>query len=167
MKKRNPQSIFCEVLRTAAAFCLLSALGAEAAHAEHPASMVQSPAVSPATSPVVRGQWKKRWIASWLAVAAVSTLDIYSSRGHGEANPLFRSRSGQFASGKATLVKSAIGGSFFLSQLVVIRAHPERDSYKPFALVNTAAAAGLGGIVAHNYSLPAPARATPQFSLRD
>ena len=101
------------------------------------------------------GKWKKRWIASWIAVAVVNALDIHSSLGHGEANPLYRSPAGRFAPGREILIKSAIAGGFFGFQLAVVRGHPEKDYYKTFALANTVAAGGLAGVAAHNYSLPA------------
>ena len=102
------------------------------------------------------GKWKKRWIASWIAVIAVNALDIHSSRGHIEANPLLRDRTGHFAPGKAMLFKLAVGGGFFGAQLFVTRSHPERNHYKPFTLANTVAAGALAGVVGRNYSLPAP-----------
>ena len=99
---------------------------------------------------------KKRWIASCLALVAVNVLDVHSSWGHGEANPLFRSSSGRFAVGRATLIKSGITGVFLTSQAVAIRRHPQADYYKAFTVVNTVAAGGLGAVVIHNYSLPKP-----------
>lgn len=150
------------VLRPATAFWLLSALLAPVAQGEPPDGAVRGSSISAVASRPARGKWKKRWIGSWLAVAAVSALDIHSSQGHGEANPLFRTSSGQFAGGKATLIKSAIGGGLFVSQLLIIRARPGNDCYKPFTVVNTVTAAALGGVVVRNYSLPAPARRAPQ-----
>ena len=126
-----------------AVFALLAVLGAQQASAAD----VQSPA---------RGKWTKKWIASWVALAAVNAFDIHSSRGHREANPLFRDSSGRFAPRKAFLIKSAIAGGFFASQLWVIRSHPEKDYSKPFTLANTVAAGGLGAVAVHNYSLRLP-----------
>ena len=104
-----------------------------------------------------RATWKKRWIASWVALAAVSVLDVHSSRGHGEANPLFRDQQGRFAPRKAALIKSAIAGGFFSYQMWRLRAHPEKNYYAPFTIANGVTAGALGGVVAHNYSLPRPA----------
>jgi hypothetical protein len=106
-----------------------------------------------------RATWKKRWIASWVALAAVNVLDVHSSMGHGEANPLFRDNQGRFAPGKTILIKSAIAGGFFSYQLWRVRAHPEKNSYVPFTIMNGIAAGALGGVAAHNYSLPRPAPA--------
>ena len=106
-----------------------------------------------------RAAWKKRWIASWIVLAAVNILDVHSSTGHGEANPLFRDGQGRFAPGKAIVIKSAIAGGFFSYQLWRVRAHPEKNSYAPFTIMNGIAAGALGGVAAHNYSLPRPATA--------
>ncbi len=100
-------------------------------------------------------KWKKRWIASWIAVVAVNALDVQSSRGHFESNPLVRDSSGRFAPGKAATLKLAIGGAFFGTQLLWMRTHPEKRNYKPFTIANTVAAGALAGVAAHNYSLPA------------
>ena len=91
-----------------------------------------------------------------MALAAINALDVHSSQGHGEANPLFRSPSGRFSTGKALLFKSAIGGGLFASEFLVMRVQPKKDYYKPFTVANTVAAGGLAGVVVHNYSLPAP-----------
>jgi len=109
-----------------------------------------------------RARSRKRWIASWLVVAAANVVDIHSSRGHMEANPLLRDRSGRFAMGRAIGVKSAITGGFLLSQIWIMRARPEKDYYRPFTLANSVAAAGWGGIAARNYSLRRPAVKTPE-----
>jgi hypothetical protein len=104
-----------------------------------------------------RAAWKKRWIASWVVLAAVNVLDVHSSTGHGEANPLLRDSQGRFAPGQAILIKSAIAGGFFSYQLWRVRAHPEKNSYAPFTILNGIGAGALGGVAAHNYSLPRPA----------
>lgn len=101
-----------------------------------------------------RAKWKKRWIATWLAVAALNSLDIQSSRGHAEANPWLRGPSGRFSTGKAILLKSAIGGGVFATEWWIVRRNPRKDYYKPFTVLNSAAAGGLVGVVVHNYSLP-------------
>jgi hypothetical protein len=104
-----------------------------------------------------RAAWKKRWIASWVVLAAVNVLDVHSSMGRGEANPLFRNSEGRFAPGKAILIKSAIAGGFFSYQLWRVRSHPEKNSYVPFTIMNGIGAGALGTVAAHNYSLPRPA----------
>lgn len=130
--------------------CLATTLGAEAGRAE----------AAPAAAPVIAApkparKWSKAWLASVGAVAAVNFLDIHSSRGHREANPLFRDRQGRFATGKAIAIKSAIAGGLVGTQWLWMKTHPEKQYYQPFTLINTVAAGGLGAVAGHNYSLPA------------
>ena len=103
-----------------------------------------------------RARWKKRWIASWLAVAAVNALDMHSSMGHREANPLLRNREGRFSVGKGLALKGAIFGGFFTLQYAITRTNPEGSAYKPLTITNGIIAGGFGGVAAHNYSLPTP-----------
>lgn len=98
--------------------------------------------------------WKKRWLVSCVALVAVNVMDLHSSRGQGEANPLFRDAAGHFATHRAVVLKGAITGGFFAFQYGLRRAHPEKDYDRAFTLANTVAAGGLGAVVVHNYSLP-------------
>src|SRR5712692_6303972 len=149
MKQRSFRISLRRILTTWTGFLILLA----------PAAQIGRAADTPIDAGDVRTaprHWKKRWVASWLAVIAVNALDLHSSRGHGEANPLLRNSSARFSVGKASLFKLAIGGGFFASQALVMRANPEKDYYRPFTIANTVAAGGLAGVVVHNYSLPAP-----------
>lgn len=152
MKLLRVRSVFW-ILSSTALWCCLAAVSVGAGQASAADGGGQTTAESAART---RKAWKKRWIFSWLAVAAVHALDIHSSQGYRETNPLLRNRSGQFATGKALLLKSAISGGFFASQLLVMRRRPEGNYYKPFTIANTVGAAGLGAVAAHNYSLPPP-----------
>jgi hypothetical protein len=102
--------------------------------------------------------WKKRWLLSCAALVAVNVLDVHSSRGLGEANPLFRDASGRFATRKAVLIKGALTGGFIALQYGVMRTDSNKNYFKPFTVANTVAAGGLGAVVIRNYSLPAPQR---------
>jgi hypothetical protein len=114
-------------------------------------------AETPASRP-----WKKRWLVSSAALVAVNFLDVHSSRGLGEANPLLRDASGRFATRRAILLKGAITGGFLAFQYGLMRAHPEKNYYRVFTVANAVAAGSLGAVVAHNYRLPAPpARQVP------
>jgi hypothetical protein len=149
MRGSGALSLFRASLFTALAiFCLLLPAGA-------PALGAGSEMASPGPAAGRKG-WKKRWVASWLVLAAVNSLDVASSQGRSEANPLFRSGSGRFSTGRALLFKSAIGSGFFAAQFLIARKQPQKNFYKPFAAANGLAAAGLTGVVLHNYSLPRP-----------
>jgi len=145
------------------ALCLATGLGVEVGRAE----------AAPAAAPVIAEQrparkWSKAWLASVGAVAAVNFLDIHSSRGHREANPLFRDRQGRFATGKAIMIKSAIAGGLVGTQWLWMKTHPEKQYHQPFTLINSVVAGGLGAVAIHNYSLAAPRavrveRAVPSY----
>jgi hypothetical protein len=141
------------------------------ARAEGPGGADYSPVTGPASPAYAeardgRTKWKKRWIATWLAVAVLNSLDIQSSRGHGEANPWLRNSSGRFSAGKAILLKSAIGGGLFATEWWIVRRNPRKDYYKPFTVLNTVAAGGLAGVVVHNYSLAPPRTGSPALTAR-
>ena len=111
-------------------------------------------------------KWKKAWIASWIVFAAVNVLDMHSSAGRSELNPLLRGEDGKFSVGKAALVKAAIGGGFFGLQLWMTKTSPEKNYYKSFTIATGAAAGGLGAIAVRNYSLESPASSkvsTPKY----
>ena len=99
---------------------------------------------------------KKWWLLSCAALVAVNAMDVHSSRGLGEANPLLRDPSGRFAPQKATLLKGAITGGFLAFQYGLTRTQPQKNHYRAFTLANTVAAGGLGAVAARNYSLPGP-----------
>lgn len=106
--------------------------------------------------------WKKRWLVSSAALVAVNLLDVHSSRGLGEGNPLLRDASGRFATRRAVLLKGAITGGFLAFQYGLMRAHPEKNYYRVFTVANTLATGSLGAVVAHNYALPErPSRTVP------
>src|SRR5690606_5206629 len=97
-----------------------------------------------------RKRWKRAWIASWAAYAVANALDARSSMGKMEANPLLQNPDGTFASGKAAGIKAGAGAAMFGMQLWMIRKHPEKNLYKGFTVVNSAAAGGLSAVAALN-----------------
>ncbi len=102
---------------------------------------------------------KKGWIASIAALAAVNVLDIYSSRGRLEANPLLRGASGRFDTRRALMVKGGATGGFVLFQVALVRRRPGRNYYPLLTLANTVSAGALGAVAVRNYaSVPRPDR---------
>jgi len=71
------------------------------------------------------------WIAKWAAVGVANALDIQSSRGRGELNPLYRQSSGRFAPRKAALLKAGIHGGFFGVQVASSARVRRRTSIAP------------------------------------
>ncbi len=97
-----------------------------------------------------RKRWKRAWIASWAAFAVANLLDANSSSGKLEANPLLRGSDGTFSSGRATAIKAGAGIGLFAYQAWAIHKAPEKNLYKGFTVVNSAAAGGLAAIAARN-----------------
>jgi hypothetical protein len=97
-----------------------------------------------------RKRWKRAWIASWAAYAAANILDAKSSAGKMEANPLLRNDDGTFNSGRAAGLKAGAGGALLGMQLWMIHKRPQKNLYKGFAIVNSAAAGGLGAVAYSN-----------------
>ena len=108
----------------------------------------------PTDKPRTQKRWKKAWIASWVAFAAVNLLDAHSSTGKRELNPLLSNSQGRFSAGKAALIKSAVGGSFFAVQWWMARKNRDADYYRTFTIANNAMTAGLGIVAVHNYGVP-------------
>lgn len=94
---------------------------------------------------------KKLWIASVLALGAVNVLDVVSSFGQREENPLLQNSSGMFGVRGIAVKASLVGGSVILQALVL-----RRDAKHPFrrmAITNFISAGGLAGVVAHNFAI--------------
>jgi hypothetical protein len=97
-----------------------------------------------------RKRWKRAWIASWAAYAAASVLDAKSSVGKMEGNPFLQNADGTFNSGRAAGIKAGAGGALLGMQLWMIHKKPEKNLYKGFTVVNSAAAGGLGAVAILN-----------------
>jgi len=100
-----------------------------------------------------RKRWRRNWIASWAAFAAVNIIDIHSSAGKGELNPLLRTSDGRFSTRKAGLFKAGLGGGFMAFQGWMIKKNPSKNLYKPFTFANFGATGAMGAVAARNYSL--------------
>jgi hypothetical protein len=94
---------------------------------------------------------KDLWIASLVALGAVNVLDVVSSMGQRELNPLLQTSSGSFGARSVAVKASIVGGSMVLQRLVL-----RRDPKHPFrrmAITNFISAGVLGGVVAHNFEI--------------
>jgi hypothetical protein len=111
-------------------------------------------AADPAANELLaRRRWRRTWVASWAAFAAVNLIDIHSSAGKGELNPLLRTADGRFSTRKAGLFKAGLGGGFLAFQGWMIKKNPDRNLYKPFTFANIGATGAMGAVAAHNYNL--------------
>lgn len=100
-----------------------------------------------------RKRWRRNWVASWAAFAAVNLIDIHSSAGKGELNPLLRTSDGRFSTRRAGLFKAGLGGGFLAFQGWMIKKNPDRNMYKPLTFANFGATGAMGAVAARNYSL--------------
>lgn len=110
---------------------------------------------------------KKQWILSALALVASNALDVHSSLGRDEMNPLLRSPNGTFNSRRAILIKSAATGGALLVQALLIKKNPDRKLYKPFAITNAVVAGVTAGTAFRNYNVPPAPVEQPSYLLRE
>jgi formate hydrogenlyase subunit 3/multisubunit Na+/H+ antiporter MnhD subunit len=88
------------------------------------------------------------WKASLAAVVAASALDVHSSWGKQEGNPLLANHAGQFGT-RAVALKGVITASALGMQWYMLRHKPEARSAA--TITNFAVAGAYGAVAAHNY----------------
>jgi len=97
---------------------------------------------------------KRLWWASVAVVVAASVLDVASSRGGAETNPLLRGQNGTFNTGRALLLKTIMNRRDAGIEAWVMRRSP--SSGRSAAAVNFVAAGGVAGLAVRNWKV-APA----------
>lgn len=80
---------------------------------------------------------------------AANTLDIHSSWGKYEANPVLGR--GTFGARQAS-VKTGVVAGVLLAEWLVLRKHPERKRWLKW--INYGATAGITSVAVHNYMQP-------------
>jgi hypothetical protein len=90
------------------------------------------------------------WKWSFAPLAASQALDIASSYGMRELNPLLAGPQDQFGV-KATLLKVGITGALVGAEYLIVKAHP--DAAKIFTKINWSGAALTTGFAAHNWTI--------------
>jgi len=90
---------------------------------------------------------KKAWALSAASLAAAAVLDVRSSVGRYEINPLLRNARGEFSLSRGIALKSCAIGGMLLSQFVVTRKMPDANLYRPLAVLNLGAS-GLLSVTA-------------------
>ena len=91
------------------------------------------------------------WLASFSAFATTQVLDIHSSNGKRELNPMFRASDGMFDTNRAVLIKSATVGGVFASQYFINKKYPSMKKYS--TLMNIGLTVGYVFVLRHNYSI--------------
>jgi hypothetical protein len=103
---------------------------------------------------------RKLWWISIAAVAAATLLDVESSVGKYEQNPVFRSGDGTFNARRALAIKAGALGAATAAQYLIFR--HERRMPTAITVANFGAAGALGGIAVRNWGVPkAVSPATP------
>ena len=111
-------------------------------------ALVAAPPVPPAG--------RNLWRISLAALAVSNALDIQSSWGKHELNSTLASPSGNFGI-QGALLKLGFQGGLMGVEYLLTRRHPASTRrYRTLALINFGAAAGIAGVVAHNYTVPPP-----------
>ena len=101
--------------------------------------------------PAVSGQ--TAWRVSVAALAAANVLDVQSSWGKHELNPTLAGPSGRF-SGQSALIKLGLQGGLLGMEYLITRGHPNGKLYRVLTVVNFGAAATIGAVAGHNYTVP-------------
>lgn len=101
---------------------------------------------------------------SLAASAAANTLDILSSYGKHELNPILAGADQRFNTASAVR-KAGIVGGLDLLQLYMVRRNPR--AMRAATIMNFVLAGVLSGIAAHNYSIPVRQDLPRQESLQN
>lgn len=97
------------------------------------------------------------WRASIAALTAANALDVQSSWGKHELNSTLSNSSGNFGV-QGALIKLGLQGSLVGVEYLITRHRPSGKVYRVLGIINFGAAAGIGGVAAHNYGVPQPGR---------
>ncbi|HTX37546.1 MAG TPA: hypothetical protein VME43_21100 [Bryobacteraceae bacterium] len=100
---------------------------------------------------------KNLWRASLAALAVANALDVQSSWGKHELNATLASPSGNFGA-QGALLKLGFQGGLAGVEFLLTRHHPSARLYRALSIINFAAAAGITGVAAHNYTVAPPGR---------
>jgi len=90
------------------------------------------------------------WKWSLAPVLASQALDVSSSYGMRELNPILSGSSGRFGM-QSTAIKLGVTGALLGAEYLLVRAHP--GSARVVTKLNWAAAVVTFGVAAHNYAI--------------
>jgi hypothetical protein len=108
------------------------------------ASLLDRPAAPP-----------KLWRASITALVVANALDVHSSWGKHELNSTLSGPSGNFGK-EGALLKLGFQGGLIGLEFLITRGHPSGKLYRALSVINFGASAAIGGVAAHNYTIPRP-----------
>ena len=96
------------------------------------------------------------WKASIFTLAAANALDAHSSWGKYELNPALSAARGNTFGPRGVVIKAGLQGALVGLEFLVTRTHRSGKVYKRLAAINFGAAAAVGSIAAHNYTVARP-----------
>lgn len=135
--------IFCKLL-------LAAALTAYAANAADANSIEAIPNPSSTGKPNMYG--KKLWISSIAAIGIAGAMDVQSSWGKHELNPVLSGTNGSIGA-RGALIKLGVQGGIVGLECLVLHRRPTRQMFRAFSIINFGDAAATGAIAAHNYTI--------------
>lgn len=97
----------------------------------------------------------KLWRASITALTVANVMDVHSSWGKHELNSTLSGPSGNFGR-EGALLKLGLQGGLIGFEYLITRGHPSRRLYRALSVVNFGVSATIGGVAAHNYTVPRP-----------
>lgn len=103
--------------------------------------------------PIERTEGRKLWVASMSTLAAANALDMHSSWGKRELNPLLANSTGRFGH-EGALIKLGLQGGLMVLEYLITRGRPSGKTYKILSMINFGASASLTGIALRNYTVP-------------
>jgi hypothetical protein len=95
---------------------------------------------------------KALWQASLATLAVANAMDIHSSWGKYELNPLLSGTNQKFGRDGA-LLKMAFQGGLMGAEYLITRGHSSGRLYRTLSFINFGAAGVIGSTAAHNYSI--------------
>ena len=93
------------------------------------------------------------WRTSVAALSVANVLDVHSSWNKHELNSALAGSSGNFGR-EGTLIKVGFQGGLLAFEYLITRGHPSGKLYRVLSFANFGAAAAIGGVAAHNYTVP-------------
>jgi hypothetical protein len=98
---------------------------------------------------------QKLWRVSIAAVATANAIDIHSSWGKRELNPVLAGTSGSFG-GRGALIKLGLQGGWIGIEYLITRRHRSGKVFRALSAINFGASAALAGVAIRNYTIPRP-----------
>ena len=118
--------------------------------AVEPASLLSARGLPQEREEALNNAGRRAWKRSLLALAASQSLDVASSYGMRELNPLLASSDGRFGA-KAASIKFGATTGITLIEYVLVKKYPK--SARLFSKLNWSSSALTTGIAVHNFAI--------------